>query len=260
MKGEFKMTDYYEMIFKRKSFHLFRNVGNEKLTENELKDIRDTYEKIKALYSEIKTDIRIVPSDEKGLGRGAEYAIEIYSEKKDNYLMNVGYIGEMLDLYLVSKNIGSLWFGMGKPEEAEYNGLSFVIMILIAKVESAEKFRKNMFKSKRKNIEEIWTGDEILGVTDIVRFAPSACNSQPWYLKREDNKLEIYRYRKPGKIGIMPNDMVSIYNRIDMGIFIRFLELCLQHENYDFSRELFVDDGSDDEWTINARYVLNNTI
>ena len=30
----------YDMIFKRKSFHLFRNIGNEHITENELKDIK----------------------------------------------------------------------------------------------------------------------------------------------------------------------------------------------------------------------------
>lgn len=250
------MVDFYEMIYKRKSFHLFRNIGDEKLTENDLQDIRTTYEKIEALYPDIKTDIRIVSSDEKVLGRGAEYAIEIYSEKKDNYLMNAGYIGEMLDLYLVSKNIGTLWFGIGKSEEKEYNGLSFVIMILIAKVDSPERFRKDMFKSKRKPLGEIWEGEQIPGVSEIVRFAPSACNSQPWFVKREENILKVYRYRKSGRIGIMPSDMVSVMNRIDMGIFIRFLELCLQHENYEFSRELFVDEGSDRELTINAQFVL----
>ena len=250
------MDDFYEMIYKRKSFHLFRNVGDEKLTENDLQEIRTTYEKIDSLYPDIKTDIRIVSSDEKALGRGAEYAIEIYSEKKDNYLMNVGYICEMLDLYLVSKNIGTLWFGIGKSDENEYNDLSFVIMILIAKVDNPEKFRKDMFKSKRKPLEEIWVGEQIHGVSDVARFAPSACNSQPWYVKREGNILKIYRYRKSGRVGIMPSNMVSVMNRIDMGIFIRFLELCLQHENYEFYRELFVDEGSDRELTINAQYVL----
>ena len=250
------MDDFYEMIYKRKSFHLFRNVGDEKLTENDLQEIRTTYENIDSLYPDIKTDIRIVSSDEKVLGRGAEYAIEIYSEKKENYLMNVGYICEKLDLYLVSKNIGTLWFGIGKSEENEYNDLAFVIMILIAKVDNPEKFRKDMFKSKRKPIEEIWVGEQIHGVSDVARFAPSACNSQPWYVKREGNILKIYRYRKSGRVGIMPSNMVSVMNRIDMGIFIRFIELCLQHENYEFSRELFVDEGSDRELTINAQYVL----
>ena len=170
--------------------------------------------------------------------------------------MNVGFIGQMLDLYLVSKNIGTLWFGIGKPEEREYNGLSFVIMILIKKVDSAEKFRKDMFKSKRKSIEEICQGNPILGVSDIVRFAPSACNSQPWRIIRNGNILELYRYRKPGKVGIMPINMVSTFNRIDIGIFISFLELCLKHEGYDFTKELFVDEGADVELTLNAKYII----
>lgn len=249
----------YDMIFKRKSFHLFRNVGDEKLTEDDLQDIRKAYGEISPLYSDIKTDIRIVAADEKLLGRGAEYAIEIYSEQKDNYLMNVGFIGQMLDLYLVSKNIGSLWFGIGKPEEKEYNGLSFVIMILIKKVDSADKFRKDMFKSKRKSVEEIWQGDKISGVSDIVRFAPSACNSQPWRIIRDGDNLELYRYRKSGRVGIMPGNMVSTFNRIDIGIFICFLELCLKHEGYDFTKELFVDEGLDDELTLSAKYVLKQS-
>ena len=33
----------YEMIFKRKSFHLFRNIGNEKITIEELEDIKNWF-------------------------------------------------------------------------------------------------------------------------------------------------------------------------------------------------------------------------
>ena len=92
--------------------------------------------------------------------------------------MNVGYIGEQLDLWLVAHNIGSLWFGIGKPDEQTYNGLDFVIMIAVHKVNDASKFRKSMFKAKRKALDEIWVGDDF-GIADITRFAPSACNTQP---------------------------------------------------------------------------------
>ena len=37
----------YDMIFKRKSFHLFRNIGNEHITEEELKDIEEEFNKLK---------------------------------------------------------------------------------------------------------------------------------------------------------------------------------------------------------------------
>ena len=142
-------NNLYDMIFKRKSFHLFRNIGDEKISEEELKDIENYFNKIKPLDPNIKTKIRIV-KEGASCHRGQEYCILFYSEKKDNYLQNIGYIGEQLDLYLVSKNIGTLWFGIGKVDEKQYEGLDFVIMIAISKVDKEEKFRKDMFKSKRK--------------------------------------------------------------------------------------------------------------
>ena len=109
--------DLYEMIFKRKSFHLFRNIGNEHLSKEELKDIEKEFSKLKPLVEDIKVKIKIVKKE--SILRGQEYCILFYSEKKDNYLQNIGYLGEQLDLYLVSKNIGTLWFGIGKPDERE---------------------------------------------------------------------------------------------------------------------------------------------
>ena len=100
---------YYDMIFKRKSFHLFRNIGDEKITPQELKDIEEYIGKLKPLVDDIKVKIKIV-KDGVSCKRGQEYCILFYSEKKGNYLQNVGYMGEQLDLYLVSKNIGTLWF------------------------------------------------------------------------------------------------------------------------------------------------------
>ena len=51
--------DLYEMIFKRKSFHLFRNIGNEHITEEELKDIEKEFSKFKPLVDDIKVKIKI---------------------------------------------------------------------------------------------------------------------------------------------------------------------------------------------------------
>ena len=148
-------NNLYDMIFKRKSFHLFRNIGNEHITATELKDIEDQFSKFKPLIEDINVKIKIV-KDSTTCKRGQEYCILLYSEKKDNYLQNIGYLGEQLDLYLVSKNIGTLWFGIGKVEEKQIDGLDFVIMIAIAKVDSPSKFRKDMYKSKRKELSEIW--------------------------------------------------------------------------------------------------------
>ena len=246
----------YEMIFKRKSFHLFRNIGNERITEQELKDIENEFNNTKPLVDDIKVKMKIV-KDSTTCKRGQEYCILLYSEKKDNYLQNIGYIGEQLDLYLVSKNIGTLWFGIGKVTEKQLDGLDFVIMIAIAKVDDETKFRKDMYKSKRKELSEIWNGEYYLDIANIVRFTPSACNTQPWIVDSSEKQLEVHRYRKLGKRGIMPVDMVKYYNQIDIGIFLCFLEICLNKNNIKFERTLHVEENVDNEKNLTATYKLN---
>lgn len=233
---------FYEMIFKRKSFHIFKEIGC--ISEVELMSIEEKYKTFKPLISDIRTEMKIVPAEETTCKRGEEFCILLYSEKKDNYLQNIGYIGEQLDLYLASLDIGALWFGIGKVEEKQYNGLDFVIMIAIAKMPS-DKFRKDMFKSKRKPLVEMWSGENYQEIGNVVRFAPSACNTQPWKVEAIEKELKVYRYKKPGKRGIMPADKVAYYNRIDVGIFLLFLETCMEHNGIVFERELFTDNEDD---------------
>ena len=208
----------YDMIFRRKSFHRYVDVGDEKLTEEELQDIMRAWTEFTPLCPEIRTAIHIVPAKETSCKRGNEYSILIYSEKKGHYLQNIGYLGEQLDLYLTSKNIGPLWFGVGRPKERTYDGLDYVIMMGIKKLDT-----------------------------------PSACNSQPWYVVN-DGTLTVYRRQKPGGVGIMPFFVVSYFNRIDMGIFLCFLELCLEKQEMHYKREIFPDDGKMRDRTLNAVY------
>jgi len=245
----------YQMIYKRKSFHIFKDTNN--LSTEDLQKIEAFIETLNPLVPDIKTAIRIVPARETSCKRGQEYCILLYSETKDNYLQNIGYLGEQIDLYLASINVGALWFGIGKVDEEQYNGLDFVIMIAIAKMDE-NKFRKDMFKSKRKALDEIWQGIYSEDIGNIVRFAPSACNTQPWQVEADKQKLTIYRYKKPGKRGIMPAVKVAYYNRIDIGIFLYFLELCLKHEKIEFERTLYNDLSNDDiEKTLTAIYAIN---
>lgn len=253
--GKFMNNNLYEMIFKRKSFHLFRDIGNKHISEEELKDIENIFYKFKPLIEDIKVKIKIV-KDSTTCKRGQEYCILFYSEKKGNYLKNIGYLGEQLDLYLVSKNIGTLWFGIGKVEEKQIDNLDYVIMIAIAKVDSEEKFRKDMYKSKRKDLSEIWNGNSYFDIANIVRFAPSACNTQPWIVDSKDNELNVYRYKKKGKRGIMPKDKITYYNQIDIGIFLCFLDLCLEKNNLNFDRELYIEEDIESEKNLIAKYKI----
>lgn len=249
-------NEFYQTIFKRKSFHLFRNVGSAQISEAELAALPAAFSSFERLYPDIRTAIRVVPARKVNFKRDAEYCILLYSEKKDNYLMNAGYLGEQLDLFFVQRNIGTLWYGIGKPDEPVFDGLDYVIMIAIHKVPDESLFRKDMFKAKRKPLDAIWTGDT-LGIAEIARFAPSACNSQPWSVKHDGEKLFVSRYKKPGKIGIMTSVSAFYFNRIDIGIFLCILEICMAEKGIKTDRRLFPD-ISDAEYSLVAEYSILN--
>lgn len=225
--------EYYEMIFKRKSFRRFNDTL--RLSNDELRDIDKKIKTLAALVDDIDVKYRIVRREETSCKRG-EYCLLIYSEEKEKFLLNIGYMFEQLDLYLAFKDIGVCWYGMGKPQESEYENLKFVIMMAIGKGEHNE-FRRDYRKSKRKEAKEIWNGvSGFEAIAEVVKYAPSACNTQPWRVVCEKDKLKIYRTTKVKSI--MPKDKVSFYNSIDMGIFLYFLELTMLHNSNPFQRFL----------------------
>lgn len=232
---------YYAMILKRKSFHTFS--GETGLLPEELKEIEEHIQKITPLMEGIHTLVRIVPKEQTSCTRG-EYCVLFYSEKKEHYLENIGYMGEQLDLFLTSKNIGSCWFGMGSIRERKQEDLDFVIMMAIGRAD-ADSFRQKDKVLKRKKPTEIWDNSSFTAVAEMVRIAPSACNTQPWYIEEESSTLRLYRIR--GARGIMPENKVTFYNRIDLGIFMLFLELCLKRENVSYSCQLCQEEDSDQE-------------
>ncbi len=247
----------YDMIFKRKSFHLFRGIGEEKLSQTELAEIQAFWQSLTPLCPQIRTAMRIVPASEVTNRHGQEYCLAFYSETKENYLQNIGYLGQMMDLFLVSRNIGTCWYGIGKARETSYEGLDYVIMIAFSKVDNPGKFRRELSKAKRIPLAETWQGEPVDGVAEIARFAPSACNSQPWRVARSGNTLEISRYLKSGKVGIMSPRAAKYMNRIDMGIYLCILELCLRYQNIPFTMALHPDHGTDAENTPVATVCLN---
>ena len=61
----------YQMIFKRKSFHLFKETGG--ITREELDGIREAFPACRPLVPEIKVEMKIVPAEQTTCKRGQEY-------------------------------------------------------------------------------------------------------------------------------------------------------------------------------------------
>lgn len=237
------------MIFKRKSFRRFNDTLT--LSHEELQDINQKIKNLIPLVNGIKIKYKIVPREKTTSIRG-EYCLLIYSEEKEHYLLNIGYMFEQLDLYLASKNIGVCWYGMGKVNEPQYEKLRYVIMMALGKGLESE-FRKDYKKSKRKETRDIWEGDLNLEIADFVKYAPSACNTQPWRVICKNNTLKVYRTVEVKSI--MPKEKVPFYNSIDMGIFLYFLELILSHNEFSFQRTLSPENNDSNLIPI-ATYIL----
>lgn len=253
-------ASYYDMIFKRKSFHRYGEPDEKTISSEELDEIRTMWYKFTPLFEGINTKIKIVPGNQTSCNRGEEYCILIYSDKKPGYLQNIGYIGEQLDLWLTARGIGPLWFGVGRTKERRYEGLEYVIMMAIRKIDDDSKFRTpgDLSDFKRVSVEEFWEGPVIDGITEVVRLTPTACNIQPWkVINKGDNTLYVYRYRRPGKHGIIPPFRLAYFGSVDIGIFMLFLDICLEHNGIKYNRVLTPDDGNFKQLNLNAKYTLN---
>lgn len=207
-----------DVIDKRKSFRKYTGHPVEK----EMLDQIEAFAKnAKALYPDI--NVRVEYVSQKNIKCIQQWippqAIAIYSEEKEGYLENVGFIFQQVDLFLQSVGLGSCWLGLGKPEEKskrqQNDGMKFVILIAFGY--PSESLREGTEQFKRKSLVELSDReDERL---ECARLAPSSVNSQPWYFTHEEDVLHAYC----SKQGLLKARVLGDLNRIDMGIALAHL-------------------------------------
>lgn len=246
------MQKLYKMIYKRKSMRKFDS--ELKLTKEELDAIMARVASLSPLCPDIKLSYRLLPRTETNAKWG-EYCLLIYSEKQPNYLQNVGYMIEELDLYLASIDVGACWYGMGRvsKDEGEHEGLPYAMMIAFGK-SRPEDFRADKIGFDRKELFDIWEGELALDAAEAARYSPSACNSQPWRAVCGDGNT-VTLYKKCGKLDIMGRVLCSYFNPMDMGIYMRIFELALDHYGYSWERELY-DSDPKEEMSLTAKYTI----
>ncbi len=244
------MKELYEQIFRRRSF---RDVKGFHMSVDEMNGIAKKIKELHPLDDSIKTMLKIMPAELTTAHRG-EICVELYSEKKDGYLLNAGYMLQQLELYLCSKNIGSCWMGMARPDSDTCHGLDYVIMLACSKI-TTETFRGSSDDFDRKSINEICEGNVDTELAEAVRLAPSACNTQCWHIKGEGNKLSFYRNSRIKSI--IPPEKLEFFNTIDMGIALCHAEIALEKKEIDFKRTLFSPIDNDGRVKV-AEYLLRN--
>ncbi len=181
------------------------------------------------LYSDIKTEIKIVSSDEvnqKIIMKKAPHYLAVFSETKEGYLTNVGFMLQQMDLLFSANGIGSCWQGIPVPykDVLKSSDLKFVILIAFGKP-SEKLYRESISEFKRKALQKI---SDIKGADELLepaRLAPSATNSQPWFFKGNESIIHVYSV-KPNFLKAM---LVNKFIPIDIGIVIYHLRVAAEH-------------------------------
>lgn len=191
-----------EQIYIRKSCRKYSD------DEIDMNLIHDFMSSVRPLNEDINYRYEILTRDEVSRKNrwSAPYYLALYSEKKENYAENIGFIFQQLSLYLQSMGIGSCWVGIDSPKDRSSD---FVIAISFGR---SGKMTRNRDSFRRKKLAEISdTEDERLIPAQL---APSAINTQPWFFKHCKDGFDVYQ----SKQNILKRQLLKRWNPIDMGI------------------------------------------
>lgn len=220
-------SQLYSTIFKRKSI---RKYDLTPLDTKTLAEIKEYAKHLTPVNKDIKYQLSFLNADDvKNLFPiKAPHYVCIHSEKKDGYLLNAGFLLQQMDLYFSVNNLGSCWLGMAKPtkEIPDVNNMEFVIMIAFGR--TPEKVhRSNVSEFKRKSLADITNVSGMDDILETIRIAPSATNSQPWYICGSAEELIVCRE----SLNFIKAPILGKNNQIDVGIALYHLYLALDHNN-----------------------------
>lgn len=214
------MQELYEFIFKRKSVRKF---DSNKLNDSTLREIDRLIKEMKPLNHSIRTKVIVESSEEVGglFAIKAPHYLLVYSESAEDALVNVGYMLQQMDLKLSEMKLGCCWLGMAKPsrKREDIGDLDFVIALAIGTPNEA--YYRSLEGFNRKPISAISEGTGHNELIEAVRVAPSATNSQPWYIKVASDQLDVYRVKNNPLKALVMDRM----NQIDIGIALCHLHI-----------------------------------
>lgn len=246
-----KETELYDTIFKRKSI---RNYDLTPLDQNTLEEISNHLNGLKPLYDDIKVEFKIISSDDvkRRIMKKSPHYIAVFSEVKEGYLTNVGFMLQQMDLFLSANGVGSCWQGIPKPkkEVLESSNLEFIILMAFGR-STGSLNRSSVSEFRRKPLHEISDVKGADKLMEAVHLAPSAGNSQPWFFTGDENIIHAYSI-KPGFIRGL---LAKKYIPLDVGIALYHLKLAAVH--FDKKTEIVIDKTAPDNSSKGYTYVAS---
>ncbi len=218
-------TNLYKIIFKRKSI---REYDLTPFDGHTLEGIMAHASALKPLYDDIKVEMKLLSQkDVKGLFLAkAPHYLALFSENKDGYLVNAGFVLQQMDLFFSANGIGSCWQGAPKPTREILNSSKLEFVIFLAFGKSKERLhRESVSEFKRRPLWEITdmkVADELM---EPARLAPSAMNRQQWFFTGKASTIHVYRE----KSSILTAFIFDKTSKVSMGIAICHVWIAAKH-------------------------------
>lgn len=201
-----------DMIPHRRSVRAYRA---ECMDDAVLADVQRFMDGLTPLVPGARVEGRIIPTAHGNFMQKwkTPHFIVIFSEQTDDGLLNAGFMYQQLDLYAQSLGLGTCWVGLGSlsDREAVPEGLKVAVMMAIGLPDEIPQ-RCGAADFKRKPMAELTDLPDMR--LEVLRLAPSATNSQPWYVTHDGEQLHIWRE----ELGLIKQRTHGRMNRIDMGI------------------------------------------
>ena len=217
------------MIPRRRSVRAYRA---EAISDATLADLRAYMDGLVPLFPDAKVEGRIIPTSHGNFMQKwkTPHFIAIFSDGSDEGLINVGFMYQQLDLYAQSLGLGTCWVGLGSltGEESVPEGMKLAVMMAIGIPDGVPERTASDFKRKAMNEVSDHPDDRL----EALRLAPSATNSQPWFVTHEGDTLHIWRE----ELGIIKQRTHGRMNKIDTGIGLCHLYVT-NPETFSFRRE-----------------------
>ncbi len=218
-------TNLYQTIFNRKSI---RRYDLTPLDGHTLAELMAHTSTLRPLYDDIKIEVKLLSQkDVKTLLLAkAPHYLAVFSETKDGYSTNVGFMLQQMDLFFSAIGIGSCWQGIPRPakEILKSSNLEFVILLAFGKPKE-RLHRESVSEFQRKPLGEITDirgSDELL---EPARLAPSAMNRQQWFFSGNASTIHAYR----AKSNFLAAFFLEKMDKISLGIAICHVWIAAKH-------------------------------
>ena len=201
-----------DMISRRRSVRAYQA---EAIDSAVLAELQSRMDSLVPLVPDAPVAGRIIPAEHGNYVQKwkTPHFIAIFSDDSDDGLLNVGFMYQQLDLYAQSIGLGTCWVGLGNLSSKEIvpQGMKLAVMMAVGLPENVP-LRDDAADFKRKEMDLI--SDLPDPRLTPLRLAPSATNSQPWFVTHVDGFLRIWRE----ELNPIRKRLLGRMNKIDMGI------------------------------------------